>query len=228
MSDLGPQARALLDAARRSASPTPADVARLWDRVSESLPSGAPSSGTATAGVGTKIAMAIAIVAAIGGGALLLAPSRSASPMTFAAPRVSEPPVAPSFARAPASAIAEQPAPPPLAAVPVEQLPRAPLPRAAPVASASPASDDGDVALVRAAYVALRAGDAPRALALADEHARRHPASALSAERDATRVLALCALGQRDQARTALQRFKKRFPSSSQLARTCVDDEVPR
>ncbi len=227
MSELGPQARALLDAARRSTSPTPAEAARLWDRLSDALPSGAPSSGV-TAGAGTKIAMAIAIVAAIGGGALLVAPSRSTSSMTFAAPRESEPPVAPSLARAPATTIAEQPAPPLLTSVPVEQLPRALLPRAAPVASASAAPDDSDVTIVRAAYVALRAGDASRALALVDEHARRHPASALSAERDATRVLALCALGQRDQARTALQRFKKSFPSSSQLARTCVDDEVPR
>ena len=227
MSDLGPQARALLDAARRATSPTPVETTRLWDRLSDALPSSAPSSG-ATAGVGTKIAMAIAIVAAIGGSALLIAPSRSASSMTFAAPRVSEPPALPSLTRARASAIAEQPAPPPLAALPVEQLPRAPRAHAAPVASASAAPDDSDITLVRAAYVALRAGDASRALALVDEHARRHSASALSAERDATRVLALCALGQRDQARTALQRFKKSFPSSSQLTRTCVDDEVPR
>ena len=226
MSELGPQARALLYAARKSTSPTPAEAARLWDRLSGALPSGAPSSGAT--GMGTKIAMAIAIVAAIGGGALLLAPSRSASPMTFAAPDVSEPAVTPTLTRASVPAIAEQPAPPPLAAVPVEQLPRAPLPRVAPVASTSAAPDDNDITLVRAAYVALRTGDASRALALVDEHARRYPASALSAERDATRVLALCALGQRDQARSALQRFKKSFPSSSQLARTCVDDEMPR
>ncbi len=241
MSELGPQARALLDAARSGASPTPADAARLWGRVSDSLANGAASGATATAGIGSKIAMALAIIATIGGGALLLAPARSTSTLTFAAPRVSEPPIAPPLTRAPPPTIEEQPALP-LTTVPVEQLPRVPVPRIAPIravasvatvtagasASASPASDDADVTMVRAAYVALRSGDAARALSLVDEHARRHPRSVLSEERDATRVLALCALGRRDSARTALQQFKLSFPSSTQLARTCLDGEATR
>jgi hypothetical protein len=50
--------------------------------------------------------------------------------------------------------------------------------------------------LLREADQALRAGNAPRALTLLDEHASRYPRGALAPERNAERLIARCKLGQ--------------------------------
>jgi hypothetical protein len=108
------------------------------------------------------------------------------------------------------------PPPPAISAISASAPPAAPPAR--PVVRPKAADDGrGDVALVRSAYQALRAGDATRSLALLDEHARRFPASALAEERDATRVLALCDLGRRDQARAAYDRYARTYPLGVQL-----------
>jgi hypothetical protein len=64
-----------------------------------------------------------------------------------------------------------------------------------------PADLAAEVALLRDADAELQAGDALRALALVRIHARRFPDSQLWAERDATRILALCALDRVDETR---------------------------
>jgi hypothetical protein len=68
--------------------------------------------------------------------------------------------------------------------------------------------------LLRDADAATRAGDAPRALALLAEHARRFPRGVLGEERDAETVLALCAAGRTSEARAAAQRFLAARPGS--------------
>jgi len=200
MSELGPEARALLDAARAGATPTAEETARLWGRVSGAVARGA--AGGAGLGIAAKIGLAVIAAIAIGGASRVA--SRVGAP-TFVEPRATAPSVA-ALVRAPVAPIVEA-----VPTISVEALPRA-------IATA-----DDDVALVRAAYDALRAGAAARALATVDEHARKHPRSALAPEREATRVLALCALGRTAAARAALDRYRAAFPPSPRLARTCAE-----
>ena len=72
-----------------------------------------------------------------------------------------------------------------------------------------------EVAILRRVSAALRAGDPATALAAVGEHARRFPNGALAEERDTERIVALCALGRRDEAARATQRFDRAYPSSS-------------
>ncbi|MCL2448149.1 MAG: hypothetical protein FWD17_04300 [Polyangiaceae bacterium] len=81
----------------------------------------------------------------------------------------------------------------------------------------------GDVAdetrIIGEGIAARRSGDAARALALFDEHARRYPGGVLGDERDVERVLALCDLGRRDVARAAAARFERTRLGSPLVAR---------
>ncbi len=74
-----------------------------------------------------------------------------------------------------------------------------------------------EIALIsRALTQRSTAGDPSGAIALLDEHARRFPSGALGEERDATRVLALCALGRTGEARAPAARFFAAFPGGPQ------------
>jgi hypothetical protein len=58
-----------------------------------------------------------------------------------------------------------------------------------------------------------------------DEHARRFPRGALSEERDAARVLALCAQGRAPDARASASAFvaaNPRSPFAAQVRRACA------
>ena len=84
----------------------------------------------------------------------------------------------------------------------------------------SPALQTGaEVELIQRAQQALEAGDATAALVLLSEHARRFPNGALSEERDAARVLALCGAGQKDDAEQMGTAFLGRYPSSPLASR---------
>ena len=136
------------------------------------------------------------------------------------------------------------PTPPTVKASPPPPLPALVDPRAAPTeeaagAPATPASlgspstreisprsraavqDEPPVAtvaeetrLLRRADESLRDGDALRALALLDEHGREFPHGVLSEERSAERVLTLCKLARRAEARDEAARFLRRTPDS--------------
>jgi len=80
--------------------------------------------------------------------------------------------------------------------------------------ASAPSPLDVEIALVRDARAALRGGDAPRALALLDEHTRRFPRGALAEDCDAERIHALCALGRSPEARTLATRFLTAHPAS--------------
>ncbi|HEY2513096.1 MAG TPA: hypothetical protein VGI39_19645 [Polyangiaceae bacterium] len=84
-------------------------------------------------------------------------------------------------------------------------------------------SADGSVAaefaLLRRVSAALQSGDHRAALAGVREHAHRFPHGVLAEERDTDRILALCALGRRDEATRALTRFDRDYPDSAHGAR---------
>jgi hypothetical protein len=292
MTELGRDARAILDAARRGAAPTPDQAARVWARLSDALVPLAKSSASVAAlaesagadsGVrgaapgrqgsaararldaratrnwwrhvwraelgrwgradgppaptsdghvapaasphAAALAPAALAVAALAGVAALLAIHAGPAPVLPAVTAPSSEVSAPAVSSAPS---VDAPAPPVAPAV------TSPPPVASPSRRPARRTNDGgraDVALVRSAYEALRDGDPTRALVLADEHARRFPASALAEERDATRVLALCAAGGED-ARAAFERYRRDYPAGVQLRRLpaeCAGGvEVPR
>jgi hypothetical protein len=96
---------------------------------------------------------------------------------------------------------------------------RPPEPEAS--ASHAPAPVDRlqeELSLVRAAHDALRAGQPAVALERMDEHRRAYPDGALSEERDALRVGALCALGRAD-AQAEARAFLANHPASPFVAR---------
>jgi len=164
-----------------------------------------------------------------------VAPPRSPSPSPSSPP---EPPASPT----PALAAPPTPAP---AASPTQELAASPTPALAasrtPALAASPSpsarvdalpsapapTTDAlaeETRLLRDANAATRAGDAARALALLDEHAQRHPGGVLSEERDAERVLALCAAGQVAEAKRAATSFlhaRPRSPLAGRVRGSC-------
>jgi hypothetical protein len=100
-------------------------------------------------------------------------------------------------------------------------VPAAPLAEPQTVISPPQAPVDalqGELALVRAAHDALREGRPAVALERMDEHRRVYPDGALSEERDALRVGALCALGRSD-AQAEARAFLVDHPASPFVAR---------
>ncbi|MCA9623755.1 MAG: hypothetical protein KC731_32255 [Myxococcales bacterium] len=76
-----------------------------------------------------------------------------------------------------------------------------------------------ETALLQRAQAELRAGNPEAALALLEEHRGRHALGAMSEEREAARILALCAAGRRDEARAAAADFLAAHPKSPHRAR---------
>ncbi len=92
-----------------------------------------------------------------------------------------------------------------------------------------PASLGADLRLLKRARTALRGGDGTRALARVREHRETFPHSVLSEERDATEVMALCALGRVGDAEKKAAQYRRRFPGSDRdVLAECRDDSDAR
>jgi TolA-binding protein len=98
---------------------------------------------------------------------------------------------------------------------------------AAPAVALSPTTIEDETRIVRAGITALHAGDAARALALFDDHARRYPGGVLAEERSAERVIALYELGRDVQARAAFVAFVRAHPGSPLVARIRAVCDLP-
>jgi RNA polymerase sigma-70 factor (ECF subfamily) len=86
-----------------------------------------------------------------------------------------------------------------------------------PVPTPEPAGPDtvaAEAELLRRADAARKAGDASLALNLLDEHRARFPTGILVQEREAERVVVLCALGRSGDARAAAAAFLRDWPHS--------------
>ena len=273
MSELSPNARALLEAASGGDEPSMADRARvrasMGARLAVGVAAGAAAAtavksasaaasvgaggaagmsgaaavtGVAVAGpigVGTKLLLSLAVVSAIGAGtasyidstprsASRAAPAEMATttPTTARTAPVKAPAAVAKPSSVPESAIDVAPTIPTPAetalAVPTPTATHAAAAAAPATATATPApasSVSAELTLLRDAHAALQSGNAARAVALLDEHARRFPAGALGEERDAARIFALCALGRASEARVASDRFLAGFPRSPHAAR---------
>jgi hypothetical protein len=73
---------------------------------------------------------------------------------------------------------------------------------------------DEEVKLMTAAQAALRSGQPRQALHLLNEHARRFPNGKLASTRAVAHMVALCAMGRADEARSEADRFLAKNPSS--------------
>lgn len=76
-----------------------------------------------------------------------------------------------------------------------------------------------ETADLRKAQRALRSGRAAEAIALVDQQDQSYPIGALKQERAATRIFALCSLGQTAQALRLTREFARRWPRSPMLTR---------
>src|SRR5688500_15389498 len=185
----------------------------------------AASTGTAaTTTLAAKIAIGIAVVSATTAGSAVMyertmheraptvveAPVATTHAPTIAAPRAT---VAATMTTTPTPeppAVPASPEPPPPATVtvtvhatataapaPIVKPVSKPAVSTAPAAAAQVASDTiaEEAALLRGAHTSLASGDGTSAMRALDEHARRFPRGALAEEREAARVMALCAQG---------------------------------
>ena len=73
---------------------------------------------------------------------------------------------------------------------------------------------EAELALLGEAHRATLGGDPARALTLLAAYGARYPRGALRQERAVERLLALCSLGRRDEARAVAEAFLRAHPSS--------------
>lgn len=164
----------------------------------------------------TKLVLAMATVAAVGGGALLArhtehahrqTPTRAAQPAPVAKPALTPSMAGPQPAQVlPAPLPASLPSPEPSAPVanPVAKK-RASKPGPRTAAQPSAGADE-EMLLLRRATQALTGAPA-QALAMTDEHRRRFPDGVMDQERELIAIRALVALGRSEEARQRGERF---------------------
>jgi len=209
---LEPELAALLDA-ERGASPPQVSLDRVWSRVALVAlpPAGAGAHAGAAASSGWLASHAAGVAAATfvlgglaGAGIHAVVQKPPAERIVYVDRVVPQVPTAtaPPFV-----------APTPSVVHTVDTSPTSPASSHAPAPSAT-SSLAAERALLDDARGALGAGDAGKALALADEHGRRFPRAQLSEEREAIGIQALVALGRNDEARARAARFKAVAPNS--------------
>lgn len=212
MSDLSPEARALLDAACSGDDPSAADRERVARSLAASLGVAALAPSTAqaaTAAGGVSAAVTTLKAAAV---VLALAAFAAGALSPRRAPRTAAPASAPVGVRPSSSS--------PHVAVSAPALPRpAPVVVATPLRPAHPMpapvdSLEAELGMLGEAHRATLGGDPARALTLLTAHRERYPRGALRQERSVERVLALCSLGRRDEARAVADAFLRAHPSS--------------
>ena len=225
MSELDPMVQGLLDGAIAKAEPSASDRARVKSHLLKKAGPGIlalaiPTASAAAAaapvvtGVAVKILAAILVIGAAGGGVYAVrahTPPMATPPVVVIAPAAPTIPVdvAPP-ALEPVASITQPPAA--LASPRRAARPNSPVPAIAPPTTTGTLKDE--FPLVSGAHAALAAHDPGKALSLLDTHASRFPQGQLTEERDALRVLAVCALGRGD-ARSAAESFLKSRPRST-------------
>lgn len=236
MSDLSPEARALLAAASHADDPTPADQDRVARALAAPLglaalaPAAAQAAAVSAASTATvtalKVAAVVAALVAVGlgahGRATPGAPPRTQPASVSAAPphpvAAAQPPVAPARV-APAIAPVVAPVIAPAAA---EARGGSHAPRAS---SVTVDTLQAEIALLGEAHRALNSGDAAGALAHLTAYRERFPHGVLREERDVEHVLVLCRLGRDGEARDAARAFLRshpRSPLAPRVERACA------
>jgi hypothetical protein len=239
MSELGPEARAILEAGKRGDDPGPEDRARMRRALMASIAAGGAGAAASIAGEGAaraaektieaagtaklaggvwKLLLGLAVVGAVGGGLMLRrsapAAQEPAAPVPIEAQEEARAagPVEMPQAAEPAPPVRAEPAPPANPAA-------APAAKRAPAAVKAPplAAEDtleAETRRLREAHDALNRGNAARALELLDAQSADFAGGQLREERAAARALSLCKLGRTDQASAEAGRFLRDNPRS--------------
>ncbi len=236
MSDLSPRAEALLRTAREVEKPRAGQKELVRAALATALPTAvvgaaaAKASGVASGAVAAKATTIVLIGTLVGAGAVGVWSVTRASPNVASVPAVRA--VEPVAEPAPPSTSVVEPASPPVvaplvvpkpASVPHRRVRHEPT-----VAVSSPSAPSEEkpsctlaeeLAELREGQAALREGAPQRALAAFDRHRLRCVGGTLVEEREAGRIVALCALKRLDEAREALGQFRAAAPRSPHLAR---------
>lgn len=218
MSELSPEARALVSDGRSILRPTSEDRARVASRLAHRLGAAAllaaqPTYAAPKALSFSKLSSIVVGLGLVTAGATywLTEPSEPARVEVAAARAPMAPPdaatVVPAKSSPPQAEAAEPAHSPTLAA---QSLPRK-------VPSTDKLAEE--VALLSQAASQLRSGNPSGALQRLEEHRRLFPAGRLVEERRAARVQALCAIGNRAEAEAELARLARSSPRSPHLAR---------
>jgi hypothetical protein len=229
---LSDEGRRVMDAAREAYGPTEADRTRIGEALVLKLAAGttasvaAHSAGAARPLLAKLAAMSgkLAIVLGLAGGLAVVGYSTWGGKRS---PSVTAPASGTSGRSAPRAAPTSRSE---VRATPVDAAPvlteppgtvpsslQRTNPRAArPDRAGPPPGPDveGEVALLGAAQRALSSGQPKRALALLEQHRREFPSAALTQERNAVRIMALCKLGQAARARQEAAAFSRQSPES--------------
>ncbi|HET9956515.1 MAG TPA: hypothetical protein VFQ61_18545 [Polyangiaceae bacterium] len=217
MNELTPIAKELVRAGRAASRPNPADRERISHALQARIDiSGAPNAPTpptqslSLLGKGWLGWTGIGIAALCGLGAVVLIVMSSSAPVAMVMPRI-EQSVPAQLAPTPADAVVVS------SAEPAEEVTKNEAPSRSPSPMASARSSDrlaDEVAILSRAEADLHRGQASSALRSLDEHQRKFPSGALSLERRAARVRALCALGRSNEATAELKRLTRSAPGS--------------
>jgi hypothetical protein len=251
MTSSDPRAAALLDAFRRQRALAPPQRRAIWSQIEATLDADEPAATHETrAARSARVPIGWIAATALAAGIVLgiaLAPHAAAlvdattNPTEAADVEVSPTPVYGSIDREGRATRPVQAAVPPgpepttstEAATVAPASPRAPVrsPRSSDTVDPATAIVDVDVddtdalviesALLRRAHRALRAGDPDGAIAILDAHAEAFPSGQMLEDRLTLRIEALCAAGNRSQARAEATAMRRRFPGASVDA--CVE-----
>jgi hypothetical protein len=240
--ELDLEARRILELTRQARTPSPGDKLRVEQALATSL-GFAALSGVATAAASKATPTALAFKLTIGSAVVALV-GASAGYLHW---RAGTPSSSEALARAAASAPARseaakrEPEPgharPNLAELPaisaqvadVESIPKdvanqaaARRPPAREKPSAQEATLNQELDLLHDAQAQWRSGNPTAALSLLALHRQRYPKSQLRPEREALRVLSLCAVGRKEEARQVARRSLQNAPLSP--LRTSVEE----
>lgn len=240
MSELSPEARALLDAARDADEPTAADRDRIGRALAVPLgiaalaPAAAQATSLTAAGLLTakSVSLVAALVLSVGGGAVALHHVRSTRAHhvrthAVSAAHVARTPVVLPSAPAIPTMVETPPAPANPVALAVPTAPVVPALAAESALSARVAtvhagrhhhasadSLSQENALLQEAHRAVHRGDGAGALEILSTYGARFHHGELREERDVVRILALCSLGRREEARASAALFLRAHPGS--------------
>lgn len=202
MEPLNDDTRAWLDDAVREEAMPPEDRARLWKAISLTV-APAPAPGLLDRAVPLRHVLGIAALAL--GAGVAIGHAAKSSPA----------PVASTVIVAPPPPVVSVSAPPVVSAVPSAST-SAPI--ATPSAARSVARPDSSMDEVKTILRAKRAladGHPKEALTALEEHERGYPHGSLAEERDALRVLALCADGRASEGAAERAAFLRAHPLSA-------------
>lgn len=220
MSELSPEARALLHDGQGVLRPSMKDRARITGALTSRLGAAAMMMSTPALAAAKKSLLWQKVPLTAASAGLIVA----GASYWWSPPSVGE---APRASSAPQRDVGDVVAPPaPVvreaeATVPQNES-KPVLPEPAPVPPAKTVQADRlaeEVAILSRAMTVLRAGNANEALRMLDTHRQQFPTGRLVEERRAARVQALCALGKRSEAEAELSRLERSAPRSPHVAR---------